>query len=826
VKKTPRPPGRPVPPSRPAGHPAAPARAPRRAEPAAIESLLRRPVLGGAAVLAILTLVVFGDVLLSTSTVLSSKETDLFYQFVDWRTFGFTELARGNLALWNPYIYSGTPYFGGVQSALLYPPNWLYVVQPLASAINFGIALHVFLAGFFTYLWALYRKLDPVAGLAAAAMVMFGGAHFPHILAGHLSNLCTMAWAPLLFLAIDGLCMAPALGWALLAAFTVTMQILAGHPQYLFYTGVAAATYLVLSLRGARDRRWALLGFAGAYAGAVALAAIQLLPAIEVARDSIRVGGAYDWVASFSFPPENLLTLLAPAFFGDAHHGPYFGRWLSWEMTLFVGVTGVVLALHGALAARREARRAAGWMFAILLLLALGDYTPLLQVLYAAVPGFGYFRGNSKFIFFASVFLAMVAATGLDELLRTRAVARRLVPAVLAAGALLAVAAVVVYVSSTSAEGGLWWALLAAIDRTGEGNLQAALYASPQLVRQSGRLASVSVALAAATLLAVGGLLLRMRTHPAAVYGLAALAVLELTVYARTLRPTFELADTRTRGLARYLAQRPGDYRMFHYVNPNNGMSLGVSDIWGYDPSLSRRYAEFIAFTQNEPPDGTMQDVDFEHHDPLYRLLRCRYFIVPDPADARRFQAFEFQDLLPHLALVPQARVITGRDAVFAALRAPDFDPLRTVILEEDPVPAPAAAAAAPGTVTLVDASTDHLTIAAELSAPAILLVSDAYRTGWRATPLAGSIQREYQVLPADWVLRAIPLAAGSHRLRLEYLPALFVVGRWVSAAALALYLGLVWLVWRARPRAASAASPSAASGRQSSARTSVRGSR
>ena len=35
----------------------------------------------------------------------------------------------------------------------------------------------------------------------------------------------------------------------------------------------------------------------------------------------------------------------------------------------------------------------------VLFLLALGSHTPLFRVLYAWVPGFGSFRGNSKFIF-------------------------------------------------------------------------------------------------------------------------------------------------------------------------------------------------------------------------------------------------------------------------------------------------------------------------------------------------------------------------------------------------------------------------------------------
>jgi uncharacterized membrane protein YfhO len=91
--------------------------------------------------------------------------------------------------------------------------------------------------------------------------------------------------------------------------------------------------------------------------------------------------------------------------------------------------------------------------------------------------------------------------------------------------------------------------------------------------------------------------------------------------------------------------------------------------------------------------------------------------------------------------------------------------------------------------VELADSSTDHLTIRAELPHAALLLITDSYSAGWRATPLPGSIQRSYQVLPANYVLRAIPLAAGSHRLRLEYAPLAFRAGVWVSLASLIVYL-------------------------------------
>src|SRR5439155_7869210 len=69
-----------------------------------------------------------------------------------------------------------------------------------------------------------------------------------HLFAGHLPNLCTMVWAPLLFLAIAKVFARPALRPCLLGIFAATMALLAGHIQYVFYLAVAAAIYCGLNL--------------------------------------------------------------------------------------------------------------------------------------------------------------------------------------------------------------------------------------------------------------------------------------------------------------------------------------------------------------------------------------------------------------------------------------------------------------------------------------------------------------------------------------------------------------------------------------------------
>ena len=107
-----------------------------------------------------------------------------------------------------------------------------------------------------------------------------------------------------------------------------------------------------------------------------------------------------------------------------------------------------------------------------------------------------------------------------------------------------------------------------------------------------------------------------------------------------------------------------------------------------------------------------------------------------------------------------------------------------------------------------------HWTIEADLPDPAVLVVTDTYSDGWKARSLLGpgesGGQAVYNVMPADHCIRAIPLAAGHHRLLLEYRPAAFLIGAWVSGISVLLYAGalggIFWFRARRQREAASAA--------------------
>jgi hypothetical protein len=278
-----------------------------------------------------------------------------------------------------------------------------------------------------------------------------------------------------------------------------------------------------------------------------------------------------------------------------------------------------------------------------------------------------------------------------------------------------------------------------------------------------------------------------------ALHGIVLLGVAEMFLFARAARPTFDSASVINQDEISFLDQHPGDYRIINRFNPNSAMSTGASDLWGYDASVVRRYAEFVAWSQGGDPDSATQDVNFKWADPLYSMLRLRYVLLPQPGN---FQAFEIETPpMPHVQLVSKYRIAKNRDAIFHDLRSPDFAPRTEVILETEPDPLPVPTETS-GDVKIVAASTDSLTIEADVVQPAMLLITDVYTSSWRAVSLPGSVQSNYHLQPANYILRAVPLMAGHHRLRVEYASSAFAVGKWISLGASVLFF-VAW--WRFR---------------------------
>jgi hypothetical protein len=260
------------------------------------------------------------------------------------------------------------------------------------------------------------------------------------------------------------------------------------------------------------------------------------------------------------------------------------------------------------------------------------------------------------------------------------------------------------------------------------------------------------------------------------------LGIGETFLFANFSLVTFSLAETIPTSVRDFLSARPGDYRILELPDANAAIAIGAKDIWGYDPMVLGRYSQLITYSQGGNPADADMYVAFSRVDRILQLLRLRYVF------RNQIMVSETDKALPHFLLVSEWARGPDRDGILSSLSSQEFDPERTVVLETDPDPAPVAAEGSAGSAQLIRSDTDSMTISAHITRPSILLITDCYSRYWRAVAQPGTSQKTYTVMPADYTLMGVPLAAGDHLLRLEYAPPGYLIGRWISLLALALY--------------------------------------
>jgi hypothetical protein len=204
--------------------------------------------------------------------------------------------------------------------------------------------------------------------------------------------------------------------------------------------------------------------------------------------------------------------------------------------------------------------------------------------------------------------------------------------------------------------------------------------------------------------------------------------------------------------------------------------------------------------------------VELPRYHPLLNILRCRYFmataLTPAPslplvAKIGDFRIYESKDALPVAFLVDKWQVANGRNEIFKAMKESSFKPAEEVILEDIPVPAPVPSAkgGAPGEVKVEACYPGRITLSARLDRPAILVVTEKYDPGWRAKGTGASLpaEQKYRIMPADYILMAIPLPAGEHGFVIEYIPVGFGAGLAVSGIAAVVFITAAAVAYRRR---------------------------
>ena len=744
-----------------------------------------------------------------------SGDTTRFFVYL--RSFTYAEFAHGNIPLWNPFAFSGYPYVGVFQTAIFYPLNLFYLVLPHAVSISLEFILHQSLLAGFAFVWVRSRGCSRPAGVVAALIIAFAAPTSLRVLAGQLSVLDTYAWFPLLLLSVDRLWLRPSLVWSLTGIGAVSMMILAGHPPTVLMTGVATGLWVLFGLPGQARPIPRLLRLAPVAIAPLLLAAAQLWPGLHTASEGLRSDGMnYTFATSHSFPPLQLLTFFVPEIFGnsDIFSHSYFGSVYFWDATAFISIVGFLLACHGALHFRVTARSRELWTLLMLVALSLGSYTPIYRFLYFVLPGFDLIRAPSKYFFFASIFMALFAAVGFDLVRQGERSITGVRRIAFAAALALSVFAVWLWATPTT-DGDPGQALRALDTLLGERDFdpsqETAIW---QLLALRGCIVAVVFLMLSTDLID------RSTRSRGARRALVALMTFELVFFAWLNRGGAIMSHDFDGELHRKSADthfsRPRLLRTTtpdaHMVHDHYEFGVRRFDVWGYDPVVLQRYARFMAFTQGVDLDllETPSLLQFIDYHPLHAMLRVDYelewwrskFVMHDGGMNR----FHF---------LSDVRVVENQDRAHEAMSEPGFDPRQTVVLETRPAPFPVGPppSVQHAAMRVLSESTDHIDLEFDIERPTVLLMTDSYSNGWRAVALEGSSQREYDLLPANATLRAVPVEAGHHVVRIEFAPFASTAGHAVSLASLGVFVSLsLYAGVRARrrgdPPAPSTASP------------------
>jgi len=121
--------------------------------------------------------------------------------------------------------------------------------------------------------------------------------------------------------------------------------------------------------------------------------------------------------------------------------------------------------------------------------------------------------------------------------------------------------------------------------------------------------------------------------------------------------------------------------------------------------------------------------------------------------------------------------VVEGDDArALQRIASPRFNPSQQAVVSM-PLPFALDARASQGNVVVTRYAPEKLVMDMNAPADGLLVVSENFYPGWRATVDANPVD----ILRADVTLRAIPVRAGQHHVEIWYDPLSFKVGAGIS---------------------------------------------
>jgi len=267
---------------------------------------------------------------------------DLHLHYYPLKHYISTRIISGELPLWNPYIFCGTPCLANPQGGSFYPGSLLFYF--LSNNISFAFKLWIWLHLIFMLVgfYALIRRFvpDDIPSFAGAVAVVFSSFVIYMVPSGHAVRLAGYAWFPLCGILFLEMCKnllsdnfipedeekksglknlsRSSIHLISLSALAFSFAFLSGHPQGVFTAGIFAFAVALMSIAGnisfernVAGNRPLLIGIAMWLALVFMFSFAQYLPSLEFSNLAENVS----WrplAKAYSLKADDFLSLILP----------------------------------------------------------------------------------------------------------------------------------------------------------------------------------------------------------------------------------------------------------------------------------------------------------------------------------------------------------------------------------------------------------------------------------------------------------------------------------------------------------------------------------
>ena len=703
---------------------------------------------------------------------------DIITQIYPWRHLAIEIWKSGQIPLWNPYSFSGTPLLANYQSAALSPFNILFFILPFVDAWSILVLLQPLLAGLFMCLFTSNLKISKIGSLISSVSFMFCG--FITSWMGYATLGYAILFLPFSLFCIEKYYETKKNIFLFLLSLTLPIVFFSGHFQISLYFLITVLSYIIYKLIVSRNiyntLRLVLFVFFG-----LLLTMPQVLPSMELYLQSFRSS----FFQTGSIPIEYLPSFLAPDFFGNPiTRNTWFGHYAEWNA--YMGVLPFMLAAYSLLRMRKHQIL----FFFILglssLILAISNpISALISNLHVPVLSTS---GINRIIVLFSFAFAVLAGAGYDQLLLDIKNGSK--------------KRIFVWLGLFSLMFITLWALIfqklfIPLDKISVSKQNLIL---PTILY----LTSLAVVFAA--------IMLRKIRYRRVLYAFLALAFVVLVGFdllrfatkwqafdpKNLVFPTFSTTEA--------FSKISGFNRVFGNLGGEASIYYKLPSVEGYDALYSKRYGQFVGYIEKEEfLESNWSVVSFpknsDNTSKAINLLNVKY-IVHKLADDKApwtfpvwtypkeqfdliykddyYEFYQNNNVFPHAFLVGEYRVIKDKKQILKTIFSDDFNLRREIILEDDPKIVRTSGDI--GDAKIINYQPSSMEISVDAKRNALLFVSDNYYHGWKASVDGSSVP----ILRANYTFRAIGITEGKHNVKFWYDPWSFKAGVKLAIGGLA----------------------------------------